>query len=123
MTAHVLVTGTLFRPPKQRTSNAGKPFVTATLKAKDDDGQFWNVIAFADTPVAELMRLHEGESLSVQGAFKAELYDKDGVTKLLLSIVADHVLALRQPGRQRARGKDKPTLARREPAFNDGIPW
>jgi hypothetical protein len=34
MTAHVLVTGTLFRPPEQRTSKAGKPFVTATVRAK-----------------------------------------------------------------------------------------
>jgi hypothetical protein len=37
MTAHVLITGTLFRAPEQRTSKAGKPFVTATLKAKDGD--------------------------------------------------------------------------------------
>ncbi len=35
MTALVLVSGTLFREPEQRTSKAGKPFVTATLKAKD----------------------------------------------------------------------------------------
>ena len=33
MTTYVLISGTLFREPEQRTSKAGKPFVTATLKA------------------------------------------------------------------------------------------
>ena len=34
MTAHVLITGALFRAPEQRTSKAGKPFWTATIKAR-----------------------------------------------------------------------------------------
>jgi hypothetical protein len=34
VSAHVLLTGSLYRPPEQRISKAGKPFVTATLKAK-----------------------------------------------------------------------------------------
>jgi hypothetical protein len=88
MTAHVLVTGTLFRPPEQRTSKAGKPFVTATIRTKDDDGQ-------------------AGE------------YEKDGQKRISLGVVADHVLVSRQPAKQRAHDTD----ARREPAFNDGIPW
>jgi hypothetical protein len=44
MTAMALVTGTLFRAPEQRTSKAGKPFVVATLKAKDGDE--WVVTQF-----------------------------------------------------------------------------
>jgi hypothetical protein len=43
------------------------------------------------------MRLDLGDALSVQGTLKAEVYVKDGDTKLSLSIVADHVLALRHP--------------------------
>jgi single-stranded DNA-binding protein len=94
--------------------------VTATLKVKDGEAsQFWNVIAFADTPVAELMRLREGESLSVQGNLRSGEYEKDGQKRISLGVVADHVLALRQPAKQRAHDAD----ARREPAFNDGIPW
>jgi hypothetical protein len=45
----------------------------------------------------DLMRLDLGDALSVQGTLKAEVYVKDGDTKLSLSIVADHVLALRHP--------------------------
>jgi single-stranded DNA-binding protein len=43
---------------------------------------------------AELMRLADGDAISVQGAFKAELYDKDGEKRLSLSIVAERVLGL-----------------------------
>jgi hypothetical protein len=46
------------------------------------------------------MRLGDGDALSVQGAFRAETYEKDSVAKLSLSIVADRVLALRQPGKK-----------------------
>jgi hypothetical protein len=37
MTAHALVTGTLFRVPEQRASKNGKTFVTATLLAKQGE--------------------------------------------------------------------------------------
>ena len=41
MTAHVLVCGQLFRVSEQRTSKAGKPFVTATIRGKDGDASQW----------------------------------------------------------------------------------
>jgi hypothetical protein len=50
MSAYVLISGQLFRAPEQRTSKAGKPFVTATIRAKDgDDAQWWKVLAFSET--------------------------------------------------------------------------
>jgi single-stranded DNA-binding protein len=85
-----LVTGTLFRAPEQRTSKAGKPFVTATLRAKDGELQWWSVIGFSQTAQVELMRLGDGDAVTVQGSFKAELYPPDGgEAKLSLSILAD----------------------------------
>ena len=69
MTAHVLVAGTLFRGPAQRTSKTGKPFVTATILAKDwEAAQWWKVLAFSETVQSELMRLTDGDALSMQGA-------------------------------------------------------
>jgi hypothetical protein len=68
MTAFAIVTGSLFRAPEQRTSKAGKPFVTATIRAKDGDAsQFWRITAFSESAQAELMRLGEGDALAVQG--------------------------------------------------------
>jgi hypothetical protein len=73
-------------------------------------------VAFYETVQAELLRLREGDSLSVQGALKAELYKPEGgEPKLSLSMVADHVLAVRQPPRERAaKGAAGP---------NDDIPF
>jgi single-stranded DNA-binding protein len=47
------------------------------------------------------MRLGDGDAVSVQGPLKVETYEKDGATKLSLSVVADHVMALRQPPKER----------------------
>ena len=90
------------------------------------------------------MRLGDGDALSIQGALKVETYERDGETKLSLSIVAEHVLALRQPPRKRERDigenlKTRPTqtdktdetrVSRRErivgvadPALNDDLPF
>jgi single-stranded DNA-binding protein len=125
MTAFAIVTGALFRAPEQRTSKAGKPFVTATIRAKDGEAsQWWRVTAFSETAQAELMRLSEGDALSVQGAFKAELYPPEGIPpKVSLSIVADHVLALRRPPRERKAKTSGDAARGGAAAFDDSIPF
>ena len=125
MTALALITGVLFRSPEQRTSKAGKSYVSATIRAKDGDAsQFWRVTAFSETAQAELMRLDEGDACTVQGAFKCELYQPEGgEARISLSIVADHVLALRQPPRER-KAKTAGDAARGgAAAFDDSIPF
>jgi hypothetical protein len=41
MAVYILVTGALYRQAEKRTSKAGKPFVTATMRAKDGDALQW----------------------------------------------------------------------------------
>jgi single-stranded DNA-binding protein len=126
MTTFALVTGALFRAPEQRTSKAGKPFVTATIRAKDGDAsQFWRITAFSESAQAELMRLGDGDAVSIQGVFKAELYQPEGSKpKISLSIIADRVLALRQPPRERKAPKEREAPYRGgAAAFDDSIPF
>jgi single-stranded DNA-binding protein len=125
MTALAIVTGSLFRAPEQRTSKAGKPFVTATIRAKDGEAsQWWRVTVFSESAQAELMRLGDGDALSVQGAMKVELFTPDGgATKLSLSIVADHVLALRQPPKERKAKTSGDAARGGAAAFDDSIPF
>jgi single-stranded DNA-binding protein len=123
MTAFAIVTGSLFKAPEQRTSKTGRPYVTATIRAKDGDAsQWWRVMAFSESAQVELMRLSEGDACSVQGSFKCELYQPDGgEERVSLSIVADHVLALRQPPRER-KAKTSGAAARGgAAAFDDSI--
>jgi single-stranded DNA-binding protein len=83
------------------------------------------VPAFSETAQAEMMHLTDGDALSVQGALKAEIYEKDGVTKLSLSVVADHVLALRRPSKRAGAGKPAPVrqAARQDAPFDDAVPF
>jgi single-stranded DNA-binding protein len=85
------------------------------------------VLAFSESIQVELMRLTDGDAISVQGVLKIETYDKDGVTKLSSSIVADHILALRQSskpelGESRAT---KPPARDEKPRmdYEDAVPF
>ena len=116
MTIHALVAGALFKLPEQRLSKTGKPFVTGTIRTKDGDSfQFVRFIAFSETAQAELLRLDDGDAISAQGTFKAETYEKDGEHRISLSLIADQVLALRQPPRERrAEPAPQDTRSRQE---------
>jgi hypothetical protein len=55
------------------------------------------------------MRLGDGDAVSIQGLLTAGLYVKDGgETRITFSIVADQVLALRQPAKERKAKDAKP---------------
>jgi single-stranded DNA-binding protein len=131
MTAFALVSGVLFRAPEQKISKAGKPFVTATIKvAADNTADFWSVLVFSESAQAELLRLGEGDKLSAQGSFKVEPYTaRDGQTRISRTLFADHVLALRQPPRERkpkaaaADAPDLPGPSNDGRDFSDDIPF
>ncbi len=105
MTSFALVTGALFRKPETRTSKGGKPFVTGTIRDNGGEGnasRYFKFVAFDAAPIAELSRLSDGDAVAVQGSLAVEEFGaKDGVRKFALKIVADHVVALRQPPKKR----------------------
>jgi single-stranded DNA-binding protein len=136
MSVAVLISGSIFRQPEQRTSQSGKRYVTTTIKAAAADNSasdFWNALAFGDTAGAELMRLGVNERIAVQGSLKLETYTKDGETKISRTVFVDSVLALRAPPREKRPKKPAapeglpiepvnivPAAA---PAFDDDIPF
>lgn len=121
MTAHVLVSGSLYRAPEQRTSSkSGKTFWTPSLKAKDGDAaQWWKVIVFSESAGAEFSRLSDGDALSVQGSLKVEPYDKGGETKIGLTCIADAILPLRAEPKQRKKKDPTPQPARSQKSAPD----
>jgi single-stranded DNA-binding protein len=128
VTAFALITGALSRAPELRTAKSGKAYCTATIKvAADNAVDFWSVLAFSETVQTELMRLNEGDKISAQGTFKVEPYTgRDGQTRISRTLFADHVLALRQPPRERkpsnAAAKRDTTSAAARADFDDGLP-
>ena len=92
-----LITGSLYGPPASRTSQAGKDFTTAKLRADGKDGAtVWtSLVAFGEL-AERLATLPAGAALSVSG--KAELsawLDKNGEPKAGLSLVVDELAALK----------------------------
>jgi single-stranded DNA-binding protein len=51
-----------------------------------------------------LTRLSDGDAVAVQGSLKADFYDNTGgQTKLSVGVIAEDVLPLRQPGKNRKK--------------------
>jgi len=97
MTVRVLVSGEIFRRPEAKISKAGKDYCTATLRAADgNETTFWSLVAFADA-ATQLQRLHVGDVLAAQGRLKTEVFEKNGQTRVSLSILANSILPLHQP--------------------------
>jgi len=110
MTVSALIQGSIaFGAPQQRTSRNGNSFVTFNMKvANGTESAIWRVFVFSESAQAEVLRLGEGDGLACQGTPKFELYQPEGgAARVSLSLTADHVLALRQPPRERKK-KDAP---------------
>ncbi len=128
MAAHALIVGKVYREAETRNGKNG-PYSLATVYVDDaGDLKFWSILAFDATARAELGRLVNGEALAIQGAMSAKRYEKNGAPKIGLSIIADHVLALRQPPRERKSAPRKPPpgdvgSGDAAPSFDDGIPF
>jgi single-stranded DNA-binding protein len=134
MTAFALITGVIFRAPLQKTSKAGKPYTSCTVKAGDDTGggDFWSVLSFSESSQLELLRLEVGDAVAVRGKMELKTYTaNDGTTKISRSIFADAAIGLRPAPRERKpkaakaaptqeQSSDAPTGA---PPFDDTIPF
>lgn len=117
MTAHVLISGVIFRPAERKTSKNGKPFTVATLKvAGQAESHFWSVVCFEQAVSDELCRLEAGDAIAIQGPLSVETYEHAGATRINRKIVAQAVLSLRQPGALKAKtDKTAEPTARRAP--------
>ena len=92
-----LVTGSLYGEPQARTSQSGKKYATAKLRADGKDGSsVWcSLIAFGEQ-ADRLMTLSANAAVAVSG--KAEVsgwIDKQGEPKAGLSLVVDELSTLK----------------------------
>ncbi len=118
---HALIAGTLHRSPEQRTAKSGRLYVVARLRAKMGAETAWaSVTAFGDAQQAALLRLKEGDAVSVQGELKVGTYvDKHGAAQPSIELIANEVLALRQPKKPRTDAAPSPSPE----SFEDAIPF
>lgn len=66
-----IVTGTLVGDPVERTTQAGKPFVTATVRvAAGEDAIFVGIAAFEPTAAARLLQMRKGGVVAACGVLE-----------------------------------------------------
>jgi single-stranded DNA-binding protein len=130
MSVHILVSGSLFKNPEQKTSSkTGKTYATASIRTASADNittsDFWNLLVFSETVTAELMRLTEGDKLAVQGSLKLEIYNG----KISRSVFVDAILPLRRERKPKAakpastQDQSTTTTTATDPDLNDPIPF
>ncbi len=126
-----LATGTLYDAPQARTSQAGKTFTTAKLRADGKDGAtVWvSCIAFGEQ-AERLATLPAGAALSVSGRVEVSAWsDKSGEPKAGLSLVVDELVTLKAKPKPRDEGRQQqPRRSARQPAqagadFDDLDEW
>ena len=120
MTARALITGTLYGDPQARTSQAGKPFTTAKVRADGKDGKpLWiSVVAFGDL-AERLLTMKADNALALSGKLEVSAYTaKDGQPAAGLSVVCDQLATLKAKPKPKAAQAQQPVIA----GFDDDLP-
>lgn len=89
-----VITGTLVGDPVERTTQAGKPFVTATARvAAGEDAIFVGLAAFNETAAARLLQMRAGGAVSACGVLEQTHWTgKDGAERSGWRLTASEVL-------------------------------
>ena len=124
MTARALITGTLYGDPQARTSQAGKPFTTAKVRADGKDGAvLWvSIVAFNDL-ADRLLTMKANAALALSGKLEVSAYiAKNGEPAAGLSVVCDELATLKGKPRPKAATAaahaQQPVIA----GFDDDLP-
>jgi hypothetical protein len=105
--ARTIISGTLHKRPVEKTSKAGKPYVTASLReVAGDKSRWWTVLIFRESARATLLAMNENDAVAVAGEFDTELYTSEaGETWLSWKLIGDGVLSIKRPPREPEGGK------------------
>jgi single-stranded DNA-binding protein len=90
-----LVTGDLVGDPVERTTQAGKVFVTATLRVPaGEESVFVGVAAFSETAAARLAQMKRGSSVAAVGVLEVNNWtDREGNARSGWRLTASEVLS------------------------------
>ena len=114
-----LITGQLYGEPQARTSQAGKAFTTAKVRADGKDGaSLWiSLVAFGEL-AERLALMRANNAIAVSGKVELSAYlNKAGEPAAGLSIVVDELATLK------AKPKPKPEPALSAEPFDDPVDW
>lgn len=98
-----LVQGHLIADPRQRSTAAGKPFGTATLRVgAGSESVLIGVAAFSESAQAALLRLKSGDSLAATGLLELNVWqDREGKERRDWRLTANAVLTVYEASKRR----------------------
>jgi|SRR5579871_985703 len=101
---HALVSGTLVGEPKQKTSAAGKQYLSIQLRVTTSQTEscLATVLCFNNSDAERLAALKKGDPVSVAGSLKPSAWVKDGEPVAGFTVMANAVLTLADAKRARA---------------------
>jgi hypothetical protein len=112
VTALALVAGRPWKEAESRTSKTGNEFGPAVMREGAGEAvSWWSVVAFSDN-AGELLRLRDGDAVSVSGPLTVETCVKDGQSWFPHKIVADRIAAPRLSAPQERCMIDADTIVR-----------
>jgi hypothetical protein len=95
MTLRALITGKLAKAPEKRSSKNGNEYGLAHVAYDAETRGRATVFVFGEDQIATLMSLKEGDSVSVSGTLKTEVYTPEGKDpRVSLTLSADSIITL-----------------------------
>ena len=126
----ILASGTLLKDPRHGVSSSGKRWANGLVrcpvsgvKAGENQHQLVSVACFEDQ-ADRLIRLRQGDSVSFSGQGKLVGWEKDGVERQQLEVIAQEILSIYQ-ARKRKQQNNRDDLKKYgaiiDDDFNDEI--
>ena len=109
MSARVLLSGVLEKPPVRLTSKAGKSYLRASARdGNGPDARWWTIFVFSETAVEALEALTEGETFAATGTFDATVWAPEGrEPRVNLTLTADAILRRQAAEAEAVQGQAK----------------
>jgi single-stranded DNA-binding protein len=95
MSLSILAMGTLVGDPKQRETTKGSSYATFLMRCavKDAEPPLVSCVAFDEGAVRSVLALKHGDSCSITGSMRVNRWNKDGVERVGLGVVAERVMS------------------------------
>lgn len=98
-----LILGELIADPVQRTTQAGKPFATVTVRSgAGSESVLIGLAAFSETACDKLLQLRKGDSLAATGTMEQNVWtDREGRERRDWRLTASAILTQYEAGKRR----------------------
>jgi hypothetical protein len=107
VSAFTLISGRLQGPDYAADAHRRPGHLFRRPVANGSSTDFWNIATFSDEIREELAKLPEGATIPCAGAFRAEMEEWKGVTRIRLKMTADCLHALKPTPKAKKKGSDR----------------